>query len=118
MITALGTTNTRSIKEWQCYLDTPQVIVDAVNILVEDILEDTDTSIEALQGVFNMLDVFQHYGFRDTECEHVAVEIINNYYLNQSDIHRFDYYANWNHNHPSYHRNARTICHRNSIPTS
>jgi hypothetical protein len=82
-----------TIKEWQCYLDTPQSIVDAVNILIELHLKEENTPEDALHSIFPMLNAFSSFGFRDTECEIVAVEIINNYYTDCFSVHRFDYYT-------------------------
>ena len=90
--TTTATYTPLSIKEWECYLDTPQSIVDAVNILIELHLNESPTPEEALHRIFPMLDTFSMFGFRDTECECVAVEIINNYYTDFASVHRFDYY--------------------------
>lgn len=92
MTTSFPICNRRNIKEWQCYLDTPQSIVDAVNILIEVHLESSYSPKDALKSIFPMLNTFSMYGFRDTECEGVAVEIINNYFTSFPSIHRFDYY--------------------------
>ena len=82
-----------SKKDWQCYLDTPDYIVDAVNSMTNAILMTQDKPKSALARIFIVLDMFREYGFRDTECENVATNIVNTHFSELADIHRFDMYV-------------------------
>ena len=83
---------TKTKQEWQCYLDTPEQVVELVNGMTGYILDHSQSPIQALKDTFKMLNFFQEYGFRDTECEVVAQDIVNAYYWDAKDVYRFDVY--------------------------
>ena len=76
-------------KEWQCYLDTPPQLVELINDMCEIVLELSATPQQALKGIYKVLNNFQSDGFRDTECEHAAVDLINSYFQDEPDVDRW-----------------------------
>ena len=83
-----ATITATSKHDWHCYLDTPDYVVDAVNSMTKAILELADTPIQALQCIFEILSYFENFGFRDSDCENVAADIVNAHFKTQ--VHRFD----------------------------
>lgn len=79
--------------EWECYSFTPNHIVEDVNKGVVDILMSTHHPALAQKRVYDFLDLYYKYGFRDSECEMVATEVINKYY--KSNINRFECYSKY-----------------------
>ena len=49
----------------------------------------SDDPKSALRRVYLVLNDFVEYGLRDTECDHVAVKIVNNYFKDQPDVNRY-----------------------------
>jgi hypothetical protein len=76
-------------EQWACYLDTPKQIVELINDMCEIILDVSTTPPQALKGIYKMLNNFQAFGFRDTECEWAAVNLINSYYQDEEDVDRW-----------------------------
>lgn len=74
-------------KDWDCYSFTPNAIVEDVNKGVVDILKSTHNPVLAQKRVYDFLELYKFYGFRDSECENAATEVINTYY--KSNIGRF-----------------------------
>ena len=66
-----------SLEDWQCYLDTPQEVVDLINTLCEKALKRSKDPKSALFNVYTVLNNFVEFGLRDTECDHVAVRVVN-----------------------------------------
>lgn len=76
-------------EDWECYLDTPQEVVDLINTGCQRVLAVSDDPESALRRVYLVLNEFVEYGLRDTECDHVAVKIVNNYFKDQPDVDRY-----------------------------
>lgn len=69
-----------SRKEWECYVDTPDSIIKDVNSGITEILMTTHNPVMAQKRIYEFLTLYKTYGFRDSECESVATDIINVYY--------------------------------------
>jgi len=69
-----------SRKEWECYVDTPDSIIKDVNSGITEILMTTHDPVMAQKRIYDFLNIYRTYGFRDSECERVATDIINAYY--------------------------------------
>lgn len=84
-----------SIEEWDCYdndlCKTPLHVVEYVNQNILSILSSTHSPVWAQKRIYDFLDEYKQYGFRDSECEQVTTNIINSYY--NSNISRFDSYS-------------------------
>ena len=78
--------------EWECYNDTPSFVIDDVNGEFEYILASADSPVDAQKRIYKMLEMYSNYGFRDTECEHVATDVINKHFVDTNDINRWSYY--------------------------
>lgn len=76
-----------SRKEWECYVDTPDLIIKDVNSGITEILMTTHDPVMAQKRIYDFLNLYKTYGFRDPECERVATDIINAYY--KSHINRW-----------------------------
>ena len=84
-----------SIEEWDCYnnssFQTPLDVVEEVNSNILIILSTSHSPVWAQNRIYNFLNLYMEYGFRDSECEEVATQIINEYY--NSTIDRWDAYT-------------------------
>lgn len=80
-----------SIQEWECYSSktTPSMVED-INKSILSILSSTHSPVWAQKRIYDFLNQYKEYGFRDTECEQVATNIINRYY--NSNINRNECY--------------------------
>ena len=78
-----------SLEDWQCYLDTPQEVVDLINTYCEKALKRSKDPKSALRCIYLVLNNFVEHGLRDTECDHVAVKVVNNYFKDQPDVNRY-----------------------------
>ena len=58
-----------SLEDWQCYLDTPQEVVDLINTYCEKALKRSKDPKSALFNVYTVLNDFVEFGLRDTECD-------------------------------------------------
>jgi hypothetical protein len=87
-----------SIQEWDCYntwnRKTPQDVVETINEEILNILSTSHSPVWAQKRIYNYLDQYKEYGFRDSECEQTATQIINEYY--NSTIDRWEaYHDEW-----------------------
>jgi len=71
--------------EWECYIDTPDVVIETVNELVLEILNTTHHPVLAQKRIYDALFDYREYGFTDSECNQVATCIINKYYNSYID---------------------------------
>ena len=78
-----------SLEDWQCYLDTPQEVVDLINTRCEKALKRSKDPKSALFNVYKVLNNFVEFGLRDTECDHVAVAVVNAYFKDEPDVDRY-----------------------------
>lgn len=76
-------------EQWECYRHTPQTLIDQINNAFTLILENSKSPEGALKKIFNILTCYIEYGFRDTECEWVAVHTINKFYDGHKDVDRW-----------------------------
>ena len=65
-----------SLEDWQCYLDTPQEVVDLINTSCQRALDASQDPHTGLRRVYMVLNDFVEFGLRDTECDHVAVAVV------------------------------------------
>ena len=82
---------TVSRKEWECYKNTPDFVIDEINSTFLEILQTTNSPRYAQKRFYDFAydSGFDLYGLRDTECCIVATDIINTYY--KSNIDRWAY---------------------------
>ena len=78
-----------SLEDWQCYLDTPQEVVDRINTYCQQALERSKDPKSALFNVYTVLNNFVEFGLRGTECDHVAVAVVNAYFKDEPDVDRY-----------------------------
>ena len=71
--------------EWECYIDTPDVVIEAVNELVLEILNTTHHPVLAQKRIYDALFDYREYGFIDSECNQTATDVINKYYNSNID---------------------------------
>jgi len=71
--------------EWECYIDTPDVVIEEVNELFLEILNTTHHPVLAQKRIYDALFDYREYGFIDSECSQVATCIINKYYNSYID---------------------------------
>ena len=78
-----------SREDWQCYLDTPQEVVDLINTSCQRALKASRDPHTGLRRVYMVLNDFVEFGLRDTECDHVAVAVVNAHFKDQPDVNRY-----------------------------
>ena len=66
--------------EWECYVDTPDHVIDAVNSFFTLLLADSDDAINAQSVMYRYLGKYAEWGFCDSECNEVVTRTINKYY--------------------------------------
>ena len=76
-------------EQWDCYLHTPQNLVEKINNSFSKILENSVSPEMALRNMYVLLCSYIEYGFRDTECEQVVVDEINKYFYDEDDVDRW-----------------------------
>lgn len=81
-----------SMEEWDCYsFHTPPHVVEDVNQNILSILSSTHSPVWAQKRIYDFLNQYKQYGFRDSECDQVSTDILNSYY--NSNISRYDSYS-------------------------
>jgi hypothetical protein len=79
--------NTLEIKrsEWECYTDTPDVVIEEVNELFLEILNTTQSPVLAQKRTYDAMFDYRQYGFMDSECSQCITDVINKYYNSNID---------------------------------
>lgn len=77
--------------EWDCYTDTPDVVIEQLNKEFLEILSTTHSPVWAQKRFYEFVDLngYNQYGFGDSECNQAATDIINKYY--NSNISRWEF---------------------------
>jgi len=71
--------------EWECYIDTPDAVIEEVNELVLEILNTTQSPNLAQKRTYDAMFDYRKYGFMDSECNQTATDVINKYYNSNID---------------------------------
>jgi len=72
--------------EWECYVDTPDSVIEVVNQEFSKILLTTTSPIYAQKRVYDYLhENHREWGFSDSECNQVVTNVINKYYNSNID---------------------------------
>jgi hypothetical protein len=74
--------------EWECYIDTPDSVIETINNYFAFVLQSRDTALEAQAEIFKFMCMFSEFGFYDSEPRQVATDTINTYF--NSDLSRWD----------------------------
>ena len=74
--------------EWECYIDTPDSVIDTINAEFSVILMSPTSPVYAQKRIYEFLyENYREWGFSDSECNQVVTNVINKYY--QSNIDRW-----------------------------
>ena len=76
-----------SRSEWECYMDTPDTVIDTINKEFSKILLATTSPVYAQKRIYDFCEKYKQWGFIDSECNQTATNVINKYY--KSDIDRW-----------------------------
>ena len=76
-----------SRSEWECYMDTPDTVIDTINKEFSKILLETTSPVYAQKRIYDFCAKYKQWGFIDSECNQTATDVINKYY--KSDIDRW-----------------------------
>ena len=71
--------------EWECYIDTPDDIIDKVNWFFTLILADSDDAVNTQSVMYRYLENYAEWGFCDSECNEVVTQTINKHYGTELD---------------------------------
>jgi len=71
--------------EWECYIDTPDVVIEEVNELFLEILNTTHSPVLAQKRTYDAMFDYRKYGFMDSECNQTVTDVINKYYNSNID---------------------------------
>ena len=77
--------------QWECYIDTPDTIIESINHYFAYVLQSRDTALEAQAEIFKFMNMFSEFGFYDSEPRQVATNTINEFF--GSDLSRWDSWA-------------------------
>ena len=67
--------------EWECYVDTPDVVISEVNSFILNILNTNSDAVVSQRKIYNHLyENYNQYGFSDSECNQVVTNIVNKFY--------------------------------------
>tara|TARA_B100002019_G_C21198392_1_gene562631 strand:- start:102 stop:386 length:285 start_codon:yes stop_codon:yes gene_type:complete len=80
-----------SRSEWQCYIDTPDSVIDIINEEFSEILLTTTSPVYAQKRIYDFCEKYKEWGFSDSECNQMATDVINQYY--KSDINRWQMFS-------------------------
>ena len=80
-----------SRSEWQCYIDTPDSVIDIINEEFSEILLTTTSPVYAQKRIYDFCAKYKEWGFSDSECNQMATDVINQYY--KSDINRWQMFS-------------------------
>ena len=75
--------------EWQCYLDTPNWVVENVNCALTFLLDANYKPEEAQVRMYTFLERYAHHGFLDSECMQKVTDVINEYFIDDKNISRW-----------------------------
>ena len=84
-ISNLMKTITLKRSEWECYIDTPDDVLDKVNSFFTLLLADSDDAINTQSVMYRYLGVYSEWGFCGSECNEVVTQTINKYYGTKLD---------------------------------
>lgn len=72
--------------EWECYIDTPDSVIESINNEILEILGTTTSPVLAQKRIYRFLyDNHREWGFSDSECNETTTNIINVYYNSNID---------------------------------
>ena len=74
--------------QWECYIDTPDTIIETINNYFSFVLQSRDTALEAQAEIFKFMNMFSEWGFYDSECRQAATDTINTHF--DSSLSRWD----------------------------
>lgn len=77
-----------SRSEWECYINTPDSVIETINKEFSEILLTTTSPIYAQKRIYDFCAKYKRWGFMDSECNQTATDVINKYY--QSNIDRWE----------------------------
>ena len=66
--------------QWECYIDTPDSIIDTINSYFSYVLQTKENAFDAQAEIFKFMDMFSEWGFRDSEPMQAATNAINKRY--------------------------------------
>ena len=74
--------------QWECYIDTPDTIIETINHYFSFVLQSRDTALEAQAEIFKFMCMFSEWGFYDSEPRQAATDTINTHF--GSSLSRWD----------------------------
>jgi len=74
--------------EWECYIDTPDSVIETINNYFAFVLQSRDTALEAQAEIFKFMCMFSEFGFYDSEPRQIATDTINTFF--KSNLSRWD----------------------------
>ena len=76
--------------EWECFIDTPDHVIELVNDAFGVILQTSRSPVYAQQRIYQFCqqEEYRVWGFSDSECNQCATDVINKYF--KSDIDRWE----------------------------
>jgi hypothetical protein len=66
--------------EWECYIDTPDSVIETINAYFSYVLDQKPNAFEAQEEMYKFADMFKEWGFTDSECHEVITRMVNKKY--------------------------------------
>lgn len=80
--------------QWECYTDTPDSIIETINIQLSDIFKCESDPVEAQRLCYEFMSFYKEWGFSDSECHQALTNRVN--YIFRSNIDRWECFkAGW-----------------------
>lgn len=71
--------------QWECYVDTPDGVIETINAFITRILLDETDAVEAQTKAYNFMDLYKEWGFSDSEPSQAVTDVINKRYKTNID---------------------------------
>ena len=71
--------------QWDCYVDTPDIIIATINGYFSRVLDDCLDAVTAQDRIYKFMELYKEWGFSDSECNQAATDEINRYYKTRID---------------------------------
>tara|TARA_B100001059_G_scaffold199876_1_gene206418 strand:+ start:222 stop:500 length:279 start_codon:yes stop_codon:yes gene_type:complete len=74
--------------QWECYTDTPDSIIETINIQLSDIFKCESDPVEAQRQSYEFMMLFKEWGFADSEPMQALTDRVN--YIFRSNLDRWE----------------------------
>ena len=74
--------------QWECYIDTPDSVIETINVYISDIFKCESDPVEAQRQAYAFMDLYKEWGFSDSEPAQALTDRVN--YIFRSNLDRWE----------------------------